>query len=179
MKCKPTTVQTPANLIFESVARPLGRCCPPHTLLGRKDPSDFRRSPPWSFPQMHSALRTGSHLSVSSLASEGHRTSSRICPDHSWNITPDQPVLLQGQKSLNAADLPRWQQTCPKSRQITSTFGRYSSVCRPPPVKPFASDAMRLICRKQSGCRHLASHSAWLASRPDVAAPVQATAPSA
>jgi len=51
MRCKPTTVQTPANLGLQSVASAMPRCCPLHTLLARKDPLRFRRSPQQSYDQ--------------------------------------------------------------------------------------------------------------------------------
>lgn len=33
------------NLFFRAVAIEISRCCPPHTVLARKDPSIFRRTP--------------------------------------------------------------------------------------------------------------------------------------
>ena len=40
LRCKPGGVQTPANLGLQSVARAMQRCCPPHRILARKDPSN-------------------------------------------------------------------------------------------------------------------------------------------
>jgi len=71
MRCKPTGVQTPANLGLQSVARAMQRCSPPHRILARKDPSN----PSAASAVSDSVRETRSPLALNP-SSPHHRTNS-------------------------------------------------------------------------------------------------------